>query len=66
MNYGPVYIDYCRVIPEPSSIPSSPAKTIAVISIAIINTAIETDTDTPIAGVKAVKASGITPISGRP
>jgi hypothetical protein len=62
MYKSAVYIYHCGVINKPASFPSAAAKTIAVITKAIINTAIKSYFGSPIASVKSVIAVFITPI----
>jgi hypothetical protein len=66
MYHGTVYIYYRGVVPKPSAIPSAAAITIAVVSIAIINTAVETNLIAPVTHVETVSAVVKSPIGWCP
>lgn len=66
MDHRSVYIYNGSIIPEVVSIPSSAAKTIAAITIAIVNTSVETYAGAPVTVVKSVGPTFKTPITGRP
>jgi hypothetical protein len=66
MNHRSVYIYNGSVIHEVVPLPSSAAKTVAAITIAIINAAIKANAGAPVATVESVRTAFITPITGRP
>jgi hypothetical protein len=56
----------CGVVPEVVAFPATPFKTVARIPAAVMDSAVEPDVRTPIAGVKQKRSAAPTPIPGSP
>ena len=66
VNHGHVYVGHCAVVEEMAVVPTPAFKTVAEVSEAIVDAAVETYCRSPIAGIPDKTAAAPAPVARRP
>src|SRR2546427_1638264 len=66
VNGGDVHIGHGAVVEKPAAFPASAVVTVAEVSVAVIDAAVETDLRTPIAVIENISVAEPSPVAGGP